>query len=579
MNDHLGQDGTKRKFPGLLVYVPSLAWNPEDSRGLLDRLKQDSRFIGWEIETYDHRIGYFSRFDAGYAAEELAAQIRIWSGEVSGRPVAEEIILVGHSLGGLLAREALLQDSARPPGSTAGATPWNSRVSRIVLIASPNAGYELHRLKPAPRLLVRLLSIFGRFMFEQLEEGSEYITDLRLRWFEFMTRRGSWAGSTQGRPEVVQVLGTDDRLISEENIRDVGFIHNAVTIKVGGAAHADIVDVSGAPNRDDRYRVLRQAICDDMPELPPLEVESQEPVVFIVHGIRSSKTSEWISTLEGLLKEPVNPLAPSGSDVPNNLDWTSTKVIAPTYGYFGPGNFASPWIRRKNARRMLLWYGEHFITHNPDNMFFIGHSNGTYMLGRSLLNVPTLRFQRIFLAASVLPKDFKWKLVMGRRQVGRFAPESQEWKPGEIHSDRGRRDVPVGLLCSILNGLGNHDIGTGGFDGFDELDSNTMEHRYPGGHGHMLAPRARSGEQQATIESRMREVAAFIRGGVRHTAPPTTEARMFGWLSRILGTATKLWALVLLAIIIAIALGLSVPWYITLVVAALYFGWVVVNNF
>lgn len=563
---------------GLLVYVPSLRWDPRDCQDLLERLRNDPHFADWQIETFDHMIKYLSQFDAKDVARKLAAQVRIWSGEISGGPVPKEIILVGHSLGGLLVREALLQDADESEQRllAAGASPWPRRVSRVVLIASPNAGYELRHLNLGPRIAARALSIFGRFMFEQLEEGSEYITHLRLRWFQYM--QGDKAPTQPSeRPDVVQVFGTNDEIVPKENILDCRFIRQAVAVTVPGAGHADIVELESAEDPEGRFRILRHAICEDIPELGVSEEERQEPVVFILHGIRSSKTEDWIKTLEDLLTKPV--VQPdTDADTASDLDWANAKVISPTYGHFGPGNFASPWIRRRNTRRLLLWYGNHFITHNPNNMFFVGHSNGTYMLGRSLLNVPSIRFRRIYLAASVLPRNFKWQLVLARRQIGHAIPKSGTWKVGSIHSDRGRRDVPVGWLCSMLNGLGNKDIGTGGFAGFDELDSNTMEHRYPGGHGHMLTPRATEETSQQAMTTRMQEVARFIHYGTNHNPPPTPEARVFSWVSRILGTATKLWALMIVGLVI-LAIASGVPWSFAFVGAAIWVVVVLINNF
>lgn len=581
--DDFDHTATARETPGLLVYVPSLSWNPDSTQELLGRLTRDPFFNGWQIKPYNHQIGYFSKFSPESAANDLAEQMSDWSGEVPQSTVPRRIILVGHSLGGLLVREALLQAHKRGPVFTGNTTPWQNRVSRVVLIGSPNAGYELNRLDPVTRLAARAVSLSGRFMFEQLEEGSEYITDLRLRWFEFMTQRGTWRGTSARLPEVVQVLGRNDKYISEENIRDAGFIQNAVTKTVGGAGHADIVNVGRAPNPDGRYQDLRQSICEDLPEIGSPEAEpkeEQKPVVFILHGIRASKTSDWISTLERILREPVSVPEGSNPDTRHVLDWTKAEIVAPTYGYFGVGNFASPWIRRKNTRRLLIWYGKQFLSHNPDNMFFVGHSNGTYMLGRSLYNVPNMRFRRIFLAASVLPKDFPWNEVIERRQVGRFITEPDSWEHGDIHADRGRRDVPVGWACSFLHGLGSRDIGTAGLDGFDELQSNQQEHRYAGGHPHMLTPKAKGKQQKrVAMEARMREVSNFVREGAPHADPETPSAQFFGWFSRILGKAAKLGALVLLGLLFFLATVAGAPWFLTVPLASLYVLWVIVNTF
>ncbi|MEW9872540.1 lipase family alpha/beta hydrolase [Arthrobacter sp. HS15c] len=577
MNDD-DQSATTKKT-GLVVYVPSLQWDPQESHDFLERLKADEYFFGWQFRVYEHGIGYFSKARPREAAEGLAVQIRDWAGEVAGENCPEEIILIGHSLGGLLVREALLQDAedAARRFIPEPRTPWPSRVSRVVLIASPNAGYEIHRMNRRLRWGVRLASLFGDYMFEQLEEGSEYITDLRLRWFEYMMSEGNPAdGRAAVVPDIVQVLGTNDELISEDNILDARFILQAATVKISNAGHDDIVDLRQAGDADARYGNLRQAICGNVPGMGTRAAESQDPVVFIVHGIRSSKTEGWISRLEGFIRRPANPdIEPLVDET--DLDWAAAKVIAPTYGYFGAGNFALPWIRRRNARRLLRWYGDNFVTHDPNRMFFVGHSNGTYMLGRSLLNVPSMRFRRIYLAASVLPKEFPWGEIISKQQLGHFSAATSKWKNGNIHCDRGRRDVPVGWLCSMLNGLGSQDVGTGGFDGFDDLASNSMEHRYPGGHGHMLAPKVDKAHRIEALSARMHEIAEFIRVDASHDSPATEEAPIFSRVSRILGKVTKTGALVLAGlIVIAVIAGAS--WYFIAAGALIYVGVFVANQ-
>ena len=128
-----------------------------------------------------------------------------------------------------------------------------------------------------------------------------------------------------------------------------------------------------------------------------------------------------------------------------------------TYGWFSAIKFALPWVRRGNLAWFLDRYSYH-VARNPDVQFhFVGHSNGTYILGTSLLEVSSLKFDRVYLAGSVLPREFPWQRMMLRRQVATVANQcsSEDW--------------PVGGLCRGLHLIGFRDVGTGGVDGFDEL--------------------------------------------------------------------------------------------------------------
>jgi hypothetical protein len=109
--------------------------------------------------------------------------------------------------------------------------------------------------------------------------------------------------------------------------------------------------------------------------------------------------------------------------------------------------------------------------------FFIGHSNGTYMLGRGLEKVTMMRFERAYMAGSVLPPGYPWRLRIETGQIR------------ELRSDGSSWDWPVGLLCSALSFMG--DIGTGGFAGFQAAPMQLREYRYyPGGHSKPLEDRA-----------------------------------------------------------------------------------------
>ncbi|HSM81200.1 MAG TPA: hypothetical protein VLS96_05920 [Nodosilinea sp.] len=117
-----------------------------------------------------------------------------------------------------------------------------------------------------------------------------------------------------------------------------------------------------------------------------------------------------------------------------------------TYGYFSAFNFFFPWLRRQNIRWLQDKYS-YRLALNPEAKFhFIGHSNGTYSLGESLKRVPAMQFGRIYLAGSVLPRDYPWQERFDLDQVG------------QLRNDRSCWDWPVGLLCSGLRGIGMTDI-------------------------------------------------------------------------------------------------------------------------
>ncbi|MDR6413500.1 alpha/beta fold hydrolase [Pseudarthrobacter sulfonivorans] len=547
---------------GMLVYVPSINWRPSHSQELLDRLEDD----GWQVHIFEHNKRTYSLYRAEDLVQKLCVHMRAWSGENHGDDRPGNIVMVGHSLGGLLVRDALMSDdddaSIAQRGMLPGATPWTDRVSRVVLIASPNAGYDFHSEPWFRKWLYVLASLFGQFMVEQFEMGSPYMTELRLRWYKYMVRRSGDDNNRSRRAiRLVQVFGDEDRLVSSRaNEVDPTVLTNAAVITIPGASHGNIIKLKSADSHD-RYELLYNAVNGDFRNMAiPATPEAQEPVVFILHGARSSSYGNWVSGSARLLKNP----APG-----HDRTWMKATIVTESYGYFGIFNFVNPWIRRRNARRLLLSYGEKFITHNPNNMYFLGHSNGTYMLGRCLEKVPSMRFRRIYLAATVLPKEYEWKKIFARQQVGHFS--SGKWVNGDVHCDRGRHDVPVGWLCSILHGL-TKDIGTGGFEGFLESPQGLKEHNYgyAGGHSSMLLPKVSAGERSAATERRLTEIAAFIRHGHDHTEPTSGPPNvLFALASRVLGEVSQPWSLAFL-VVIALSISSGAAWYLPVVLASVY---------
>ena len=82
-----------------------------------------------------------------------------------------------------------------------------------------------------------------------------------------------------------------------------------------------------------------------------------------------------------------------------------------------------------------------------------------------------MRFHRVILAASVLPRDYEWRTLFENTQVQ------------EVSNHRASRDVPVGIVCNLLRSLGTSDVGTAGFHGFLGGREEIKEvYYYDGGH-------------------------------------------------------------------------------------------------
>ena len=187
----------------------------------------------------------------------------------------------------------------------------------------------------------------------------------------------------------------------------------------------------------------------------------RSPVVFVLHGIRSGN-SGWVERI--------------GSHISDRAP--TAEIVKASYGYLSEIGCAIPGARQRNNDLFQDRYSYYLARYPKAKFHFIGHSNGTYILGESLKQVAGVRFERIFLARGVLPRDYPWR---GRFDNGQLS---------SIRNDRSRKDIPVEILCSGPRGIRMFDVGTAGFDGFLSNDNRTEEvYFYGGGHGAPLEER------------------------------------------------------------------------------------------
>src|SRR5262249_18189016 len=303
----------------------------------------------------------------------------------------EHITLMGHSFGGMLVRIAYLIAAGQYPEIKPRGSPWWKKVDRIVLFAAPNRGIETRRLswrahwrEKAALFLPRREGGPGRIMRGQLV-GSAAVTNLRIRWIRFI------AGlAPSRRPCVVQFLGRGDRLVKRDDSLDFEQFPETWQVDVPGATHLNVHTV---PQGDDiRYHTLRAGILEGPPEAQSadeLPRNKRNPVVLVVHGIRASNET-WVAQFGHLIQSN----APSAATVP------------PTYRYFPMLDFALPWLRARKVRWLQDQYSTLLARYPRARFNFVGHSNGTYLLGHSLRQVPAMTFDRVTLAGSVLPREY-----------------------------------------------------------------------------------------------------------------------------------------------------------------------------
>jgi pimeloyl-ACP methyl ester carboxylesterase len=417
-----------RGAKSLLVYVPGLPTKRSPCAELLSRLERD---LGqdWRVLCWDSGLRWWSRRPMGEAGHRLRVRLRAEWDDTGG---FERIVLVGHSVGGVIVRHAYLLDSGAY-ADVLGPHEWVGKVERIVLLAALNRGFQISNLPFTQRWLLRMFGGPLRFTVGDLRAGSPFIATLRLLWMQYFD-----ANTVTDPPMVVQLLGDRDGLIGREDSIDIEQFPGAAHLTVPDSGHDDLVDVSS--ERDSkagqlRYSGIRRAVMGGVVPTEPTTSPTPRHILFLLHGIRAGR-EDWAQPLRDKLR----------AERPD-LD-----VRALSYGYFSALGFALPFTRPRNLRRFLDAYSEAVAEHRGRSFSFAGHSNGTYILGQALQAIPAVRMDQIFLGGSVLPRDFSWRKLLARGQVRR------------VRNVRAADDWVVAMLCAALRGLMMRDVGTGGYD-------------------------------------------------------------------------------------------------------------------
>ena len=402
------------------------------------------------------------------------------------------IILVGFSMGALLLRKAYLYgvgsiaDAPMVGGQRLVfrlASEWVKHVDRFVLLAGMNRGWSLEYKPEYGGTFMMVLRTLGmKFAYytgtgrlvQQMQRGEPFVANLRIQWLEVM--RNAEANKLP-RPTVIQLLGDVDDQVSKEDSRDVEVSRDFIWVGVHNTGHADLIKLSGSEAGAERKHKIQLAMGNEdsveqlrrmSPALALAEDKDVKTVVFVLHGIRDM--GEWTLQFDSALQNAYANRNPDGQ--------SKLYVHRATYGYFAMGPFLLWSDRQKNVR----WFMDQ-VTElkarfpNMRELHFIGHSNGTYVLASALAKYSTLKVNRVVFAGSVVRRDYPWSGFTGRVE--------------QVRNYVGSADLVVGLFPRFfelpLVDLFNRDIGSAGFNGFEDGFVKNMETQFViGGHGAAL---------------------------------------------------------------------------------------------
>ncbi len=198
----------------------------------------------------------FSFADPNQIVQELLGMIdQVWA----GREPYKRIILIGDSLGALLARKLYVcacgenKDAPFESSITAETTrEWAKAVVRIILLAGMNRGWSIsHNLSPTNAIRFRVGTFFGhlclaanqRPLLFHIRRGTPFITQLRLQWLSLRKHQAKGVGEAL----TIQLLGTVDDMVGPDDNIDLVTGKDFIYLDVPMSGHMNVIDMDNSP--------------------------------------------------------------------------------------------------------------------------------------------------------------------------------------------------------------------------------------------------------------------------------------------------------------------------------------------
>ncbi|ABM04291.1 conserved hypothetical protein [Psychromonas ingrahamii 37] len=492
----------------LMVVIPATSHTREEWESFYIKFKEHPKSKEYAWLFINHDIGFTSLGNV----RDIAQSISVCINQVVSTGKYEYVSLIGHSIGGMIARRAYLEAAGQFSDYSKAHTEWASKVDRILLFASVNRGIPngMHWWARLANWFLRSVP-HPRFILEDMAYGSDFVVDTRISWVRYFAKL---ARDKKPTPRVVQFWGDQDSVVNEKDNADLEAFSGNVLERVADAKHADLIrfepEYTSVPKQ--RWKLFEKELFSDKPEeLSNHTYHGSSRILIILNGIRDSTNSEWVIDLKNQATKV----------------YGEKSVEAPDYGYFTAAHFAFSPLREKNIPKFRDLYSE-LVAANPLAEFdFIGHSNGTYILANSLKSTPSMKFNNVSLVAPVISDEYDWANIFKRGQIK------------SLRYDVATEDWPVGILCAALNALGSSEVGPSGVTLFkgnsDKMARSKLEKVgwFDGGHSIALHPNNRE------------HLLEFVQTGAHFDSGLDLKSEV-GWM-RIVTNATQylVWAMVL----------------------------------
>jgi pimeloyl-ACP methyl ester carboxylesterase len=404
----------------------------------------------------------------------------------------DRITLIGHSLGAMLARKLYVcacgESGDAPLASetssevecelareAAQPRPWAARVDRIILMAALNRGWSIsHHLSIVNAVQWTIgkwiagwfLAITGKEpLIMAIHRGAPFLTQIRLQWLALARRASADLKFTLA--PTVQLLGSVDDMVSPEDNIDLVSGNDFIYLDVPMSGHTNVIEMDDTEAGQMRREVLTRALDSDLEDLryttlqpgdyqllPNVRIQH---VIFVIHGIRDE--GFWT---QKIARKVMDRWRRSNTGTERNF-----ASVTSTYGYFPMLPFILPSMRREKVQWLMDQYTEARARYPNAKFYYIGHSNGTYLLARALKDNPSCHFERIVFAGSVVRTDFDWALLQRPRVLvggGITTPQV-----GEVANYVATEDWVVAFFPKAMEMVGLQDLGSAGHDGFVQI--------------------------------------------------------------------------------------------------------------
>lgn len=434
----------------------------------------------------------------------------------------DRIVVFGYSLGGVLARKALIwghgfeedrNERVRAGLARHGKHDWVEKVERFVSLAAPNRGWRSDKEHTpfytawASTVLEEIARVSGTgFLLRSVFSGAPFIANMRVQWINLAKAR------KDQMPLVVHLVGKRDELVSRDDSLDLNAAQGAIFKTLPAVNHREIARElffeSGDRTRlTEAGRAISEALSLKRDEFPPgwadpisrAKDEKITRIIYIMHGIRDE--GDWTDIIENRI---LRSLGPAIDEV---------KIPSVRYNRFAMLPFLLYWDRQKNVRRFMDQYTEDLARYpNLEAVDYFGHSNGTYIVASALQQYPVLKVRNVLFAGSVVPSHYNWTDPISEARVRR------------VHNVVADTDWVVALFPQLFelisqnvlreeySRVGLFDVGAAGFRGFREANENgdVRDIRFvAGSHGAAIDIAATS----ALAEQKLEAIAAFLAFG------------------------------------------------------------------